>query len=255
MTEENTGRMALPWWGDLYHLRRINRPARRQRDSERPTKRRGGGQHQESHKWFIESAKQLPRTLPVALRRGYLEKVIESARRCKGLELSPVGVTKRQIQAVERQARELLKAFKGLNRDAALLLESTGYEVAIAATRPDRTPDEAAALVKIGGVSRNTCETYIDHTPPVLALWQIIQDIENVAHITAALIAPKRGKKPLHSAIKAFVTEASNLYRDMTGKAPPKTEQGWFCVWVSEVGTACGLEFGPRLAASALRNR
>lgn len=71
-------------------------------------------------------------------------------------------------------------------------------------------------------------------------LWDVVQDIETMTHVTAANIAPKRGKRPGDSLSKAITCDAARQYKLMFSTFPSLTESGWFAVWLSDLGGKAG---------------
>lgn len=167
---------------------------------------------------------------------------------------------KAEVEAVEMQARKLLMAIGKMQPDALSIFEAFGWEVAFysrppsQAFAPRQTEEVMAIRQKIGQTAELTKTAFDGPSGSGFSkLWDVVQDIETMAHVTAANIATQRGKRPGESLSKAICWGAAYEYRSRFFTAPPLTESGWFAMWLSDLGQKLGHPFSAKQAATALK--
>ena len=152
-----------------------------------------------------------------------------------------------QLREIEEKARALLVAFARIEPDAMGVFSSHGRDVGANFNDP-----------KIGRTSPFTRTLFAPTlvVPPGYELdqiWDVVQDVEKIAHIAAGHLHPQKGKRPDEFLSKAIAYCAAQHYKDTFSTAPPLTEMGWFAVWLSDLGEKLGHPFSAKQAATALR--
>jgi hypothetical protein len=164
---------------------------------------------------------------------------------------------KAEVNEVATQARKLLIAMARMQPDALSIFEAFGLEVAYYSRPPSqafspRQTEEAVAIRQKIGQTTDLTKTAFDGPSGsgISKLWDVVQDIETMAHVTAANIAPQRGKRPGDSLSKAIIRDAAHQYKLKFSTPPPLSE--WFAVWLSDLGGKLGHPFSAKQAATAL---
>jgi hypothetical protein len=161
---------------------------------------------------------------------------------------------------VATQARKLLIAMARMQPDALTTFEAFGLGLAYYSRPPSqafapRQTEEAVGIRQKIGQTADMTKTAFDGPSGsgCSKLWDVVQDIETMAHVTAANIAPQRGKRPGDFLSKAITHDAARQYKLRFSTFPPLTESGWFAVWLSDLGGKLGHPFSAKQAATALK--
>lgn len=202
----------------------------------------------------------LPKRLSEAMKAPFVDVVLLDAEgRLKTRFDQRAQSIKAEVNEVATQARKLLIAMARMQPDALAIFEAFGLEVAYYSRPPSQAfapmqTEEAVAIRQKIGQTTDLTKTAFDGSSGsgISKLWDVVQDIETMTHVTAANIAPKRGKRPGDSLSKAITCDAARQYKLMFSTFPPLTESGWFAVWLSDLGGKLGPPFSAKQAATAL---
>lgn len=202
----------------------------------------------------------LPKRLSAAMKAPFVDAVLWEAEGLLKTRFDQHAQSiKAEVDKVKTQARKLLTAMKDMQPDALAIFEAFGLEVAYYSRPPSqafapRQTEEAVAIRQKIGQTTDLTKTAFDGPSGsgISKLWDVVQDIETMAHVTAANIAPQRGKRPGDSLSKAITRDAARQYKLKFSTFPPLTESGWFAVWLSDLGGKLGHPFSAKQAATAL---
>lgn len=200
----------------------------------------------------------LPKRLSEAMKAPFVDAVLLDAEGTIKTRLDQRAQSiKAEVNEVATQARKLLIAMRGMQPDALSIFEAFGLEVAYYSRPPSqafapRQTEEAVAIRQKIGQTTDLTKTAFDGPSGsgISKLWDVVQDIETMAHVTAANIAPKRGKNPVNALSKAIIRDAAHQYKLKFSTPPPLSD--WFALWLSDLGGKLGHPFSAKQAATAL---
>lgn len=203
----------------------------------------------------------LPKRLNEAMKAPFVDAVLFDVETLLNTSFDQSGQSmKDEVNKVAAQARKLLMAMAQMQPDALSIFEAFGLEVAYIsrppnqAFAPSQTPEKVALRQKIGRTADMTKTAFNGPAGSgVSKLWDVVQDIEFMAHVTAEHVAPKRGKTANESLNKLICRVAAHEYKVRFSKRPPLTETGWFALWLSDLGLRLGQPFSAKQAATALK--
>lgn len=190
----------------------------------------------------------LPKRLNDAMKALFVDAVLLDAEFCLAARPNQSGqsyVT--QLREIKDKARALLVALARIEPDAMGIFAMNGGDVGANSNDP-----------KIGRTSPFTQTLF---APTLLAppgyeldqIWDVVQDVELIAHIAAERLHLQKGKRPDEFLSKAIAWMAARHFKDMFSKAPPLTEMGWFAVWLSDLGGKLRHPFSAKQAATGLK--
>lgn len=203
----------------------------------------------------------LPKRLNEAMKAPFVDAVLLDAEAILQTRFNQKAQSiKAEVEGVERQARKLRMAMTKMQPDALSIFEAFGLEIAYysrpssQAFSPKQTDEVIAIREKIGQTAELTKTAFNGPVGSGFSkFWDVVRDIETVAHVTAASIAPQRGKRPGEYLSKAITRDAARQYKAKFTKPPPLTESGWFALWLSDLGQKLGHPFSAKQAATALK--
>jgi hypothetical protein len=190
----------------------------------------------------------LPKRLNEAIRVPFVDDVLKLAELTLQIYPKQSGQScVSQLRDIEQKARALLVAMARMEATAMGIFARHGGDfVCDSQTR------------KNGEISPFTRALFApDVSLPAGAelaeIWDVVQDVENIAHIAAGHLHPKKGKRPNEVLAKGIVWGAATLFKAKFAKVPPITESGWFAVWLSVLGQELGHPFSAKQAATGLK--
>ena len=190
----------------------------------------------------------LPKRLNEAMKAPFVDAVLLDAEYCLKARPNQSGQSYlTQLREIEAKARALLVALASIEPDAMGVFGSHGRDIGAKSNDP-----------KIGRTSPFTRTLFAPALvlPPGFELseiWDVVQDVENIAHIAAGHLHPQKGKRPGEFLSKAIAYGAAQQYKAKFSTPPPLTESGWFAVWLSDLGQKLGHPFSAKQAATALK--
>lgn len=238
----NTGPQSAP---EIDALRRLNKPDFVRDGVANQTIQRVPGVIPETdRKALIDS---LPNQLKANMKAEFVDAVLHEAETFLELRPNQSGQSYvKQLEDVEQKARALLAALARLGPDVVGVFENHGFDLADVADDPKTE--------RISPFTRTLFGRSLA-LPPGFALaeiWDVVQDVENIAHMARGQIHPKKGKRPDDFLSKAIAYVAARHFKDVFSMSPPLSSWGWFSTWLSDLGEKLGHPFGAKQAANAL---
>jgi hypothetical protein len=232
---------------DSYALRRLNKPDFVAMGMKNETLNRVPGVI--PHDDRLALIKALPDRMDEAMKAPFVDAVLFDAETCLLLRPNQSGQSYvLQLREIEGKARALLQAMARTHPDAAgnFALHGRALRESLDAPEKGLVSDFSRVLF---GPSFGT----LPYGGELGFIWDVVQDVENIAHIAAGHLHPQKGKRPGEFLSKAIAYGAAQHYKDTFSTAPPLTEMGWFAVWLSDLGGKLGHPFSAKQAATALR--
>jgi hypothetical protein len=187
---------------------------------------------------------RLRRTLPRGLGDEVAERFLDRcAAEAQALGLAaaffalPEATIRRELMQIAERARRL--------RDAIGAASDT------ARRRASLYADELA-LCRQSSLSARALEAVNNRDELLCVAHELAGDIEAIARYTAGKLTPSRQRKPAERKARLLVGNVACVWREITGKLPPRHRTTWFAEFCAALGEHLGLRIGARLVRSVL---
>lgn len=148
-----------------------------------------------------------------------------------------------ELDQVALKARALLTAIKALSPDTGRTLR--------AHTRYLQRASGAPVHLTAGTVS--LMEGKKLQYELLAASWDVVNDLEQACRYASSQISPSKQSKPSQSVGKGMVFHVATAYQAQAGALPPKSAEGWFVKFMSELGATTGIPVGAKLVRGVLK--
>lgn len=155
-------------------------------------------------------------------------------------EPEPGKLQRKQIKAIEANAKRLLKSLASLGQPALAALHAhTGY-LAYGSAPPIELGAEIKSAIKQPGGSL------------LSSAWDWVEALEKASQYAAAQYSISKQSKPSQMRARGYVAMLAKHVCELTGALPPKDPASWFTGFAECLGRHHGLEISTRIVASGI---